>query len=124
MFSRKKVAHLIDPAIQGGRSTLERHHLFPRKWLEAHVTSDRRMINQIANYAPLEWPDNATISDQPPSTYVPAMRERFGAPEVAAMEQAHGLPEGWEQMDYPTFLQERRHRMATLIRKAYERLAG
>lgn len=36
----------------------------------------------------------------------------------------HALPLGWESMEYHTFLQERRQRMAQVIRTAFEQLPG
>ena len=72
-------------------------HLFPRAWLEKHVTQEQRQINQVANYALLEWPDNLNISDAPPSQYVPVVRQRFDDhAEWDAMCDAHALPRGWD----------------------------
>ena len=123
LFSTKKVAALFDPAIQSPRKSLERHHLFPRAWLERQGYTDMKQINQQANFAPLEWPDNQAISDAPPAEYVPKMRARFTAQEFARMQALHGLPDGWETMEYETFLTERRRLMAQLIRSGYEQLA-
>jgi len=36
----------------------------------------------------------------------------------------HALPDGWEHMTYPDFLQARRERMAQVIRAGYERMDG
>ena len=36
----------------------------------------------------------------------------------------HGLPLGWESMDYEEFLRERRRRMADIIRVAFRQLGG
>jgi hypothetical protein len=33
----------------------------PRKWLERQGVADRRHINNIANFAFIEWPDNAGL---------------------------------------------------------------
>ena len=38
------------------------------------------------------------------------------------MEEAHALPEGWERMDYPEFLDKRRQLMASIIRLGFETL--
>ena len=123
LFSHKTVSDLLDPTIQAKKKALERHHLFPRAWLEQHDTDDRRQINQMANYALLEWPDNLDISDSPPSEYVPMLRQRFADTEWAAMCDAHALPPGWERMEYQDFLAERRRLMADIIRRGYDRLA-
>ena len=47
LFSHKKVGDLIDPAIKSHRKALERHHLFPRAWLERNGVDDLKQINQI-----------------------------------------------------------------------------
>jgi hypothetical protein len=120
LFSHKKVAEMIDPALRPKKKALERHHLFPRAWLEKQGTSDLKIINQIANYALLEWPDNIEISDTPPAEYVPEIRNRFSESEWYKMLDLHALPDGWEQMDYHTFLDGRRKLMAAIIRRGFE----
>jgi len=123
LFSHKKVRDLFDPGIQSTRSALERHHLFPRAWLERNGIDDLKVINQIANFALLEWPDNMEISDSAPADYVPMMQERVESDDLAHMYAAHGMPQGWEAMDYETFLTERLRLLSTVIRMGYEALA-
>ena len=123
LFSHKKVADLIDPALQTKKKALERHHLFPRGWLEKQGVTDLKLINQMANFALLEWPDNLDISDTPPHEYVPKIQERFSGAEWAAMHKLHALPEGWECMSYPEFLLRRRELMAAIIRRGFETLS-
>ncbi|MDD3183594.1 MAG: DUF262 domain-containing protein [Alphaproteobacteria bacterium] len=120
LFSHKKVRDLLDPAIQSKKRMLERHHLFPRAWLERSGVMDMKLINQLANFAPLEWPDNIEISDECPSDYMKMMRDRIKPDVLAAQEKAHGLPEGWDTMPYEEFLTERQKRMADIIRHGYE----
>ena len=122
LFSHKTVNDLIDPALQTKKKSLERHHLFPRAWLEKQGVGDRRLINQMANYALLEWPDNLDISDSPPAAYVPAIRARFADDEWEAMREAHALPKEWEHMNYGAFLRQRRALMAAIIHRGYEKL--
>lgn len=122
LFSHKTVSELIDPVLQTKKKALERHHLFPRAWLERQGVVDLRIINQMANYALLEWPDNLDISDDSPYEYVPAVRKRFSSDEWETMCAAHALPEGWEQMEYPEFLTQRRSLMAGIIRSGFEKL--
>ncbi|MGA7948610.1 MAG: hypothetical protein WCA45_00400 [Thiobacillaceae bacterium] len=122
LFSHKKIADLIDPALQMKKKALERHHLFPRAWLEKEGVQDLRVINQMANFALLEWPDNIDISDDPPSQYVLAIKSRFSDEQWAAMHEFHALPAGWETMAYGDFLVERRTLMAGIIRRGFETL--
>jgi hypothetical protein len=67
LFSHKKISDLIDPALKTKKKSLERHHLFPRAWLEKAGETDLKVINQMANYALLEWPENISISDDAPT---------------------------------------------------------
>ncbi len=122
LFSHKSIGDLIDPALQTRKKALERHHLFPRAWLERQGTDDQRTINQMANYALLEWPDNLGIGDDPPAAYVPAIRGRFSNGDWEAMRELHGLPEGWDRMAYEDFLPKRRQLMAGIIRRGFEKL--
>ncbi|MCY2994517.1 MAG: DUF262 domain-containing protein [Planctomycetota bacterium] len=122
LFSHKKVGELIDPALQTKKKALERHHLFPRAWLEKEGVKDMKLINQMANYALLEWPENLAISDAPPSKYVPEIQGRFSAAKWDTMQELHALPDGWEKMDYPVFLDERRKSMAAIIRRGFDTL--
>ncbi len=122
LFSHKKVLELLDPTLKTKKKALERHHLFPRAWLEAQGIADLKIINQMANYAMLEWPDNLDISDTPPFDYVPEIRPRFPEEEWKTMLEFHALPSAWEQMDYDHFLNERRKLMAGIIRRGFEAL--
>jgi hypothetical protein len=122
LFSHKKVSDLLDPSLKAKKKAIERHHLFPRAWLERLGVEDLRVINQIANYALLEWPENIEISDAPPAEYVPMIRDRFSIDEWKRMRELHALPNGWEGMDYFEFLQQRRNLMAGIIQRGFETL--
>jgi hypothetical protein len=122
LFSHKKVADLLDPTIRATKRALERHHLFPRAWLERSGIDDLKQINQVANFALIEWPDNIDISDDSPREYVPQLRARFSSQDWTAMHEYHALPDGWEQMEYDVFLAARRKLMAAIIRRGFESL--
>lgn len=124
LFSHKKISDLLDPTVSQPKRSLERHHLFPRAWLEGQGVSDLKHINQAANMAFLEWPENIEISDSPPSEYVPAMRARFEESAWKQMHRLHALPDGWEGMSYDEFLRVRRRLMADVIRKGFERIGA
>ncbi len=124
LYSAHTVRELMDPALRGTRSNLERHHLFPVAYLKKQGVSDQRQYNQIANFAIVEWGDNGEISDASPSEYVPRFEKRFDVNTISKMYQSHGLPHGWEAMAFEDFLKTRRSLMAETIRKAYDKLAG
>lgn len=124
LFSKKQITDLFDPALVTNKKSLERHHLFPRAWLEDHGVRDLAQINQAANFALLEWPDNVQVSDSPPSDYVPPMRAQCTTDdEWERMCRVHALPAGWESLPYEEFLSERRKLMAGIIRQGFEALA-
>jgi hypothetical protein len=122
LFSHKKIGELIDPTLQTKKKALERHHLYPRAWLEQQGLNDLKIINQMANFALLEWPDNLAISDTPPSEYAPKIQRRFSEVEWRNMHELHALPDGWQQMEYSVFLNERRKQMAAIVRRGFETL--
>ena len=122
LFSKFKVAEMIDPTLRTSRNLIERHHLFPRGYLARNGISQTSEVNQIANYSYVEWPDNAKISDQAPADYLSEMRKRFSELELQRMYRFHALPEGWERTDYWEFLEHRRERIAEIIQEGYESL--
>ncbi len=122
LFSHKKVPELLDPSLRTTKKALERHHLFPKAWLAKNISDDLKQINQQANFALIEWPDNIDISDDPPSQYVPEIRARFEQGDWKRMYELHALPDNWENMNYAEFLIERRKLMAAIIRRGFESL--
>ena len=124
LFSKSPVADLLDPPAQGQKKALERHHLFPRQYLKKLGIDSVRDINQIANYALVEWDDNIAISDGPPSNYWPEYAKRFGAEDLAQMCAWHALPKDWWTMAYPEFLAARRPLIAGVVQAGYLKLVG
>ena len=122
LFSKVRVAELLDPALHANRSAVERHHLFPKGHLKTIGLTSTRDTNQIANYALVEWGDNTQIADQPPMEYLPEFKARFGADELSHMYRWHALPENWEHLDYRDFLEKRRELMAQVIAAGYRTL--
>lgn len=122
LFSEMKVSELLDPSLKAKKSALERHHLFPAGYLKTIGIADNKEINQIANFALVEWSDNINISDVSPAEYFPQYAARFSKEDLERMCYWHALPVGWEKMDYATFLTERRRLMAKVIRDGFGRL--
>lgn len=101
LFSKSPVVDLLDPPAQGQKKALERHHLFPRQYLKSKLNIDSvRDINQIANYALVEWDDNIAISDGPPSAYWPEYAKRFDDEALLKMRHWHALPDDWWNMGF------------------------
>ncbi len=77
LFSKLSMAELMDPSVHAPRSAAERHHLFPKAHLARKGIQGTRTVNQMANYAWVEWPDNLAIRDRAPSDYFPEFFERL-----------------------------------------------
>lgn len=122
LFSKLKVAELLDPATKAKKAAVERHHLFPKAYLRRQGIRSRREVNQIANYALMEWPDNIKVSDQAPEDYVPELASRFKSDALEQMCEWHALPDAWETLEYPAFLEARRGMIASVIRKGFDTL--
>lgn len=122
LYSNMKVRELLDPTMRSHKSALERHHLFPRKFLERQGITDKHDINQVANYTLVEWHDNIDIGDHPPSEYAPQYERKFSQETLKKMYYFHALPERWYELPYDRFLEERRKRMAAIIHEGFEEL--
>lgn len=122
LFSHMRVSEMLDPAFDAKRSALERHHLFPRAYLKRMGIEEQAQVNQIANYALVEWSDNSAIADAPPAEYLPFYAGQFSEAELERMARHHGLPRGWEAMPYEGFLEARRGLLAQVTREGYEAL--
>lgn len=123
LFSDLKVADMLDQTMKGNRDALERHHLFPKAYLQSIGIDNDRDRNQIANYALVEWDRNVAIADAAPTDYFPSqMARHMHRPEIHEALRLHALPEGWETMQYAEFLEKRRILMAHVIREGFEKL--
>jgi len=124
LFSKLKVSELLDPSIQANRSAVERHHLFPKDYLKTIKIIGTRETNQIANYALVEWGNNAKISNQSPVDYLSELKDRLGRDELSQMYYWQALPEDWEYLNYHEFLEKRRDLMAKIIKEGYQTLTA
>lgn len=125
LFSKSNllVSKLYEPGVDGNRKSIEKHHLFPKAYLKSNGYNDT-MINQMANYAYIDWKDNMEILDENPSVYYPIVCKGKTEEEIRKMEDENALPHGWEQMPYEEFLTVRRKLMAEKIKKGYEKLCN
>lgn len=122
LFSRMLVSDLLDPTTKAKKSAVERHHLFPKEYLRTLGIDETRDMNQIANFALVEWNDNIAISDLPPSDYYPKYASRFKENELREMRFWHALPDGWENMKYQEFLEQRRKLIAQVTKEGFQAL--
>ncbi len=114
------IRDLFDPVLHPKKAAIERHHLFPRKFLEANGISGVRQINQIANLSYVEWPENIEISDQAPADYWPRYEAQFSEQDMFN----HALPADWHELPYEDFLDARREKMAAVICAGFEAIGA
>lgn len=119
MFSSVPLKVLLAPGSGGNKSSVDKHHLFPRAYLPTIGHTSRQEINQIANFAYIEWPQNIAISDEAPSVYWPEITSSMNTDAIRRTCDENALPEGWEYMDYPEFLAARRQLMAEIVKCGY-----
>lgn len=115
------VSKMFETGTDGNRKSIEKHHLFPKAHLKSLDYRDFK-INQMANYAFIDWKDNMDILDAAPAVYYPIICKGMSEAEIRQMEDENALPHGWENMDYEDFLEARRKLMAAKIKAAFEQL--
>ena len=121
LLSDMKIRDLLDPTVTAPRA-IERHHLFPRKFLGDKGVSSTQQINAIANMAFLDWPENAEIGADDPREYWPELSGAMPPDRLKKQSYWHALPVGWEQLDYPDFLEKRRNLIAAVVHDGFDSL--
>lgn len=124
LFSKQKVTEWMDASTQASAASLERQHLFPKTYLASRGITETREISQIANFALVDFGEDARAAKKAPAEYVQTLRGPFSPKELERMYYWHALPDGWEQMEYREFLQRRRELMAQVIHDAYLQMTG
>jgi len=124
LFSRVPISNLLDPAVSSTRAPIERHHLFPKAYLQSIGVQGIYRLNQIANYAFVEWVENLDISDRAPADYFPALFNGMSDQEKQNATYWHALPDDWFNLDYWEFVTARRKLIANVIRDGFGVLTG
>lgn len=121
LFSELKVRTQLDPTITAPRD-IERHHLFPVDHLKKLGITGTKQVNAIGNMAFIDWPENAAIRASDPLVYWPKYTAGMHPDRLKRQRYWHALPVGWEQLDYPAFLQKRQTLIAEVIRDGFNQL--
>ena len=122
LFSTVKISDLLDPGVSGTKSSIERHHLFPKAYLRSMGFNGQYRLNQVANFAFVEWADNIIISDKAPSDYFPNLVECLTDNEKLNALYWHALPDNWHNLEYLDFIEKRRKLIAEVIRDGFKLL--
>lgn len=122
LFSNTPVSKYFIIGSSGTKNAIDKHHIFPKHYLEQIGYSNDRDRNQLANFTYLDYVTNIDISDKAPADYVNAYRQKLGDDGYKKTCEQNALPEKFENMEYPIFLEKRRQLMAQVVRKAYMEL--
>lgn len=122
LFSNTPVSKYFVIGSSGTKNAIDKHHIFPKHYLEQIGYTNDRDRNQLANFTYLDYATNIEISDKAPVDYVSGYREKLGEEGYKKACEQNALPENFETMEYPEFLEKRRQLMAQIVKKAYEQL--
>lgn len=106
----------------GDKKAVDKHHIFPKHYLEEIGIESDRDRNQLANFTYLDYNTNIDISDNPPVDYVEKYKSKLGTEVYAKSLANNAIPFGFENLNYFEFLEQRRKLMAGIIKKAYDKL--
>ncbi len=123
LFSNTPVSKYFVIGSSGTKNAIDKHHIFPKHYLEQIGYTNDRDRNQLANFTYLDYATNIEISDKAPADYVNSYRQKLGEEGYKKACEQNALPENFETMEYPEFLEKRRQLMAQVVRKAYEELS-
>lgn len=124
LFSNTPVSKYFVLGSSGTKNAIDKHHVFPKQYLDDIGFESDREKNQIANFTYLDYATNIEISDKPPKEYVEYYRQLLGEEDYCKACENHALPEGFENMEYLEFLSQRRVLMAKVVWKAYRKLCN
>lgn len=122
LFSTSNLSSFMVLGADGMKKSIDKHHIFPKHYLETIGIEDDRERNQLANFTYLDYQTNIDISDDSPSMYIDRYKQKLGIEAYEEHCRNNALPIGFESMEYADFLIERRKLMAEIIKKAYNKL--
>lgn len=122
LFSTAPLSQYFVLGTSGDKNSVDKHHIFPKHYLEKIGYDNDRDRNQIANFTYLDYATNIDISDAAPTEYVGRYRDKLGEEGYKLACAQNALPENFEQLSYPEFLNQRRLLMAQIVKKAYKEL--
>lgn len=122
LFSTAPLSKYFILGTSGGKNAIDKHHIFPKHYLETIGFDNDRDRNQIANFAYLDYATNIDISDAPPAEYVGRYKEKLGEEGYKLACEQNALPQNFENLEYTEFIAQRRMLMSKIIKKAYDEL--
>ena len=122
LFSTAPLSKYFILGTSGGKNAIDKHHIFPKHYLETIGFDNDRDRNQIANFAYLDYATNIDISDAPPAEYVGRYKEKLGEEGYKLACEQNALPQNFENLEFTEFIAQRRMLMSKIIKKAYDEL--
>lgn len=122
LFGNTPASKFMLAGSSGTKNSIDKHHIFPKHYLEKIGFENDRDRNQIANFTYLDYQTNIDIGDKPPFEYVDEYRQKLGEDTYLKTCSDNALPMNFEKMEYLDFISERRKLMANIIKKAYQEL--
>lgn len=122
LFSTAPLSQFLIVGSSGNKNAIDKHHIFPKHYLETIGFDNDRDRNQIANFTYLDYPTNIDISDDPPIEYVGRYKEKLGEEGYKTACEQNALPENFETLEYNDFLAKRRVLMSETVKKAFKEL--
>lgn len=93
LFSTAPLSKYFVLGTNGNKNSIDKHHIFPKHYLEKIGYDNDRDRNQIANFTYLDYTTNIDISDAPPVEYVTRYREKLGEEGYERTCAQNALPE-------------------------------
>jgi len=124
LLANSQVRDWIDPNRRTVKG-IERHHLFPKDYLKSKLQITKTTkINQVANFALVEWSTNIDISNNPPQKYWPEQLDakKITGGSLKRQLEWHALPEDWISLPYDEFITQRRVLMAQVTHEGFKYL--
>jgi hypothetical protein len=100
LFSTSTLASNMVLGADGQKKAIDKHHIFPKHYLEEIGFEDDRDRNQMANFTYLDYQTNIDISDDAPALYVGRYKEKLGNAAYEEHCRNNALPLGFENMEY------------------------
>ena len=122
LFSDTKLKDYLSPLFKFKKKPIDIHHIFPKNYLKKLGIEDRKLVNQVGNLVYVEYKKNIKIADKPPKEYFEDLQKIYSTESLEEMLNSHAIPENFFEMDYQTFLNERRKLMAKEIGKYFKTL--
>lgn len=118
------VSTLLSVGSSGTKRAYDRHHIFPKDYLNSIGVKDPVEFNQVANLIFIDYPTNIAISNKAPAVYAPEFRAKLGEEAFRKTCLENAIPADFDKMEYFDFLKARRVLMAKIIKAAFEKLSA